>query len=101
MKNKRVFAYVTVICVLVSATFFISGCVALWKNRDYAGGNHSFLFGTSWEGMLQNRLLISLVAAIPLFIPLFFRRNLLTICLCVCGVVLFLFMQSLLITLTD
>jgi hypothetical protein len=102
MDNKRIFNIVSVVCVLYTIAVFILGLFALWKNENYSGGNHSWLFGTNTEKILMNYdAIIPFIASAPLFIPVIIRRNLLTILLSVCGIIFFFLVKMLLVTLTD
>ena len=100
--SNRNYMILAACCVLISGSFFALACIALWKNYDYAGGNHSFLFATPLERWLQgNSRLLPLAGSAPLLIPVFLRRNVLSFFLVLCAVALFLFLYYVLVVLLD
>jgi hypothetical protein len=101
-KNQKFIKVFTLSGIAISGAFFLMGCYALWKNRDYEMANHSFLFGTQIEGiLLRNKILFSVIGSLPLVLPVFFKKNILNVILMLLGVALFFFLQHVFFIISD
>jgi hypothetical protein len=100
--SDKTYKIVTAIACGIGVIFFACTCWIVWKNNEYAGGNHSFLFGASYERtLMSNRYLIPFGMGIPFCIPVLLRRNLFTFFLFACGVGMMVWVSGVVMTITD
>jgi hypothetical protein len=84
--------------------FAVLGYAYYFLNRDYSGGNHSFLFGTAQEAFLSGnrRMICWLLAFCPLPLAFVYRKKPVSILLfAISGTLLFLFSKMMIAVLTD